>query len=334
MEYLLILDDGHGPETAGKRSPEMADGSVMRENTFNKAVKQYAKAEAERNGIHVFLTAPEDTDVPLATRSKRANDKYREFEKKYGKDGFKCILIAIHANAFKGVFGSHGGIDTFYHINSARGKAIATIIQKHLVKGSPLRDRGIKPENFHIIRETIMGAVLVELGFMDSEHDIQYLISDDYRRECARELVEGTCEYFGIPYKASAPVNTNEYIGHGVVTTAVLNVRPSASTTLPRIGTLKKDTTVKLLSKVGAWYRIEFGGREGFVHGDYINFNQPKPVEVPKPVEPTKPTAPTEDPTKINWFVRIGAYNQYEYAVAQRDRAVSLGLNAYIVKAE
>lgn len=328
MKYLLILDDGHGKDTPGNRSPVMADGSVMRENEFNKAVKQYAIAEAERNGVEVFLTAPGDADVALATRSSRANAKYREYVQKYGANGFKSILISIHANAYKSVWGEHGGLETFHHPNSTEGKAIATIIQKHLIKGSPLRNRGVKSANFHMVRVPVMGSVLVELGFMDSIRDIQYLISDDYRRECARELVEGSCEYFGIPYKASTPVSPSDYLGHGVVTTAVLNVRPTASTALPRIGTLSQGARVKVFEKVGAWYKIDFNGKEAFVHGDFINFNQPRPEE------PSKPEAPSEDPTQINYYVRIGAYNQYSNAVAQRDRAVSLGLNAYIVEAE
>ena len=37
----IAIDDGHGMETAGKRTPAFSDGSVMRENEFNRAVVSY-----------------------------------------------------------------------------------------------------------------------------------------------------------------------------------------------------------------------------------------------------------------------------------------------------
>lgn len=205
MKYLLILDDGHGEETAGKRSPAMADGYVMKENYFNRAVVELLKAEAERSGIDVYLTAPELGDVSLSTRSSRANAKYNEYVAKYGKNGFKCIFISVHANAYLGTWGDWGGIDTFHYPGSTSGKALATIIQKYLIQGSPLKNRGVKEANFHVVRETVMPAVLVECGFMDSNHDINYLISDAYRKETAIELAKGACEYFGINYVPYVP---------------------------------------------------------------------------------------------------------------------------------
>lgn len=205
MRYLVILDDGHGNNTAGKRSPQMEDGTVMKENSFNRDVVAKLQEQLEYNNIDVYLTAPELEDVPLATRSARANAKYREYVGLYGKDGFKCVFISVHANAYKGTFGSWGGIDTFYYKHTKTGDKFAEIVQKHLVKGSPLRDRGTKPCNFHVTRETIMTAVLVELGFMDSEHDIKFLLDDGYRSECARELLEAICEYFNVVYMIKKP---------------------------------------------------------------------------------------------------------------------------------
>ena len=34
----ISIDDGHGAETPGKRTPKFADGSAMKENEFNKIV--------------------------------------------------------------------------------------------------------------------------------------------------------------------------------------------------------------------------------------------------------------------------------------------------------
>ncbi len=51
MSYTIALDDGHGMETAGKRTPKFNDGTFMRENEFNRAVVNYLNVELKRCGF-------------------------------------------------------------------------------------------------------------------------------------------------------------------------------------------------------------------------------------------------------------------------------------------
>ena len=37
---LIAVDAGHGMNTAGKRTPMFSDGTIMKENEFNKGVIQ------------------------------------------------------------------------------------------------------------------------------------------------------------------------------------------------------------------------------------------------------------------------------------------------------
>ncbi len=68
-----------------------------------------------------------------------------------------------------------------------------------------------------------------------------------------------------------SPAGTSpEPLGAGVVTASRLNVRPGPSTARPPIGSLPRGTTVDLLERSGAWYRIRYGEFEGFVHGDFV----------------------------------------------------------------
>jgi N-acetylmuramoyl-L-alanine amidase len=199
--YLFIVDDGHGVETAGKRTPKFSDGTVMKENEFNDAVCDFLEVEAKRHpNVILFRTAPEDKDVALSVRSSRANAKYKEVCAKYSKENVVCIFLSVHANAFKGEWGDWGGISSHYYNDSVKGKKLATIMQKHLTQGTPLRDRGVLDNNFHVLRETVMPAVLVECAFMDNLHEATLVKSTNYRKECAVELMMGACEYFGIPY--------------------------------------------------------------------------------------------------------------------------------------
>jgi len=192
---LIALSDGHGMSTSGKRTPILPNGeksetgNFMHENEFNRAVVKYLKEELKRNGFDTIEVAPTDADTPLGTRTSLANAK--------GAD----LYVSVHANANTGKWGNWGGIETFVYPNG-ESKRIGQIIHKHLMRGSKLTDRGVK-DGSHLweIRKTAMPSVLVEAGFMDSHNDYKFLLSDAYRRECAKEIAMAICEAFGVKYK-------------------------------------------------------------------------------------------------------------------------------------
>ncbi len=61
---LIAVDAGHGMDTAGKRTPTFPDGTIMKENEFNRATAKFLVEALERNGFKTLLTAPEITDTP------------------------------------------------------------------------------------------------------------------------------------------------------------------------------------------------------------------------------------------------------------------------------
>lgn len=209
MHYLVIGDDGHGYDpvtgvaTAGKRTPKFSDGTFMYENEFNHAVVEKMKPLFKNVSIEFYDVSPEMTDTPLTTRSSRANKVYNDAVKKYGKDNVKCIFISVHANAYLGTWGEWGGVSTFHDPGSVNGKKLATSVQKFLMNGTPLRNRGVKTDDFHVLRETLMPAILVECAFMDNLTEATLLRTDAYRQECAEEIFFGACEYLGV--KAELP---------------------------------------------------------------------------------------------------------------------------------
>jgi N-acetylmuramoyl-L-alanine amidase len=196
--YLVALDDGHGMDTPGKRTPMFPDrpgvglegerGNYMHENEFNRAVVNKVKTHLERCGINVLLTAPTDEDTPLKARTDLAN--------KMNAD----ILVSVHANAATGSWGNAKGIETYYYPGSASGKALATALHNQLIKNTKQVNRGIKEGNLHMLRETKMPAALVECGFMDNLEEAALLLSDEFRNECALEIAMGICDYLKVPF--------------------------------------------------------------------------------------------------------------------------------------
>lgn len=187
-DFTVAIDDGHGMDTAGKRTPLFSDGTFMKENEFNRAVAEKLAVHLKRCGMKVIFTAPEIEDVPLSTRSYRANTAQAN------------ILVSIHANALTGEWGAQKGIETYVYKKGGQAEILAKCVHKRLMEGTPFYDRGIKEANFHMLRETYMPAILVECGFMDNIKEALLLMSGAYRDECAEEIAKGICDYSGIKY--------------------------------------------------------------------------------------------------------------------------------------
>jgi N-acetylmuramoyl-L-alanine amidase len=187
-DFLIALDDGHGMETPGKRTPPIPQlgGRVIKENEFNRAVVNYLDAELKRCGFRTLLVAPTDEDTPLRVRTDKANAAGADF------------YISCHYNA-----GGGEGLETFHYPGSATGKRAAEIIHKHLMNSGVYRkNRGVKSANFHVLRETKMPAVLVEYGFMDDPglDEAAQMIDPKVQKAFAVATAKGICEYFGVSY--------------------------------------------------------------------------------------------------------------------------------------
>lgn len=189
----IILDDGHGLYTPGKRSPifpsdsglKSETGNFMHENEFNRAVVKYLGEHLLRNKFKVINVAPTDEDTPLSTRVAIANK---------AKAG---LYISVHANAMTSNWGKAKGVETFAYTDSAKSKLIGSIIHKHVKGGTPQVDRGLKNGDWlYIVRKTDMPTILVECGFMDNLEEVKLLLSDEYRRETAKEIALAVCEIY------------------------------------------------------------------------------------------------------------------------------------------
>jgi N-acetylmuramoyl-L-alanine amidase len=186
----VAVDDGHGLETAGKRTPVKPNGIVVKENEFNYATKIKLMEALKRCGIEAVDVAPGQIDHPLAERVNRANAAKVD------------AFISIHYNALDGVFDNKksGGIETYHFTASVEGRKLAEKVHSQLIKGTVMPNRGIKEAGFYVLRHTNMPAVLVECGFMDVLSQAVLMRDENYQRECAEEMCQGICEYLQVPY--------------------------------------------------------------------------------------------------------------------------------------
>jgi N-acetylmuramoyl-L-alanine amidase len=202
MKKIVACDDGHGLETAGKRTPPFPDsGLVILENEFNHAVKVKLIKVLERCGLGYIDVSPERTDTPLSERAKRANDAKAD------------IFISIHYNALDGKWNTPktGGIETYHYPGSINGEKLAKLVHKYLIQGTVMPDRGVKTAKFYVLKYTHMPAILIECGFMDVLSQAKLMLSEEYQWECAEETGHAICDYFSVEYKDKPETTTDTY---------------------------------------------------------------------------------------------------------------------------
>lgn len=179
MSKVIILDNGHGKETAGKRSPVWSDGSQLFEWEFNRDIVRRIVEKLEADGIPYRVLVPEETDISLTERARRANEYAKEFNG-------KAYVLSIHANA-----GGGTGWEVYTSPGQTPSDAIATVFfeeagREFVPDGWRVRSDYSdgdpdKEANFAILTKTTCPAVLTENFFMDTEKDCRFIMSEDGR---------------------------------------------------------------------------------------------------------------------------------------------------------
>jgi N-acetylmuramoyl-L-alanine amidase len=195
--FKIVLDAGHGYETAGKRT---VDGS-MREWEFNNTVALKVAEKLKGYENVTWLLTHDKTgkeDIPLKNRTDNAN--------KWGAD----VFVSIHANANgSGEWDSASGIETYIYTNASNESLVlASTIQNHLIRETNRKNRGVKKANLYVTKNTNMPACLVECGFMTNKEEAALLKTDKYREQCANAIVKGLVEVYKLkakPETAPAP---------------------------------------------------------------------------------------------------------------------------------
>ena len=189
--YHYLIDNGHGgwlvdddhPDgyypTAGKRSPKDPETgeTLIYEGVNNRINSMMIVDELRRMRISSQLLVPEEEDISLSQRVKRANDLHREK---------KCILISVHSNASGNgkEWGKAKGISL--HISENRSKTTDTLVE---IMGEQFEEdfknvtrwRGIKFNNFFITKRSNSPAILLEIGFHDNLEEARKMLTDEWR---------------------------------------------------------------------------------------------------------------------------------------------------------
>ena len=191
-KFVWCLDNGHGSEQNGKRSPfwknEAGENVRFEEWEFNRDIVKRIMTLMDEKGLQYFNVVPEDNVGSfLRERVARAN----QFQSPLG---LPKIYLSIHANAASVSSWNNAahGLETWYYPNSKTGIRLASAFQQAMVNFLPtFKDRGIRSHQsgsskiFYVLRKTGMPAVLTENGFYTHEEETRNLMKDEVRQKIA-----------------------------------------------------------------------------------------------------------------------------------------------------
>ena len=192
--FKVILDAGHGRDTAGKRSP---DGRLL-EYAYAREIAVRLERELKARGYDAQRIVPEENDISLKERCNRAN-------RIYAAAGKKAILVSIHCNAAgaDGKWHDARGWSAYVSRNaSKKSKELACrLIDAAETQGLKVRrysqDEPYWTQNLAICRDTNCPAVLTENLFQDNREDVDYLLSEKGKQAIVELHVQGIVAYFG-----------------------------------------------------------------------------------------------------------------------------------------
>ena len=170
----VLIDNGHGLETPGKRS---LDGT-FREAVWAREFAIILERKLIAEGFEAERITPEDCDVSLDERVLRVNKICDE------NPDQDFLLLSIHCNAAQVGYGNWmaaRGFESFVSFNSsAKSRRFASVLQANMwnagYKGNRAQNgRGFCVQNLAICRDTKCPAVLAECLYMTNKADLELL---------------------------------------------------------------------------------------------------------------------------------------------------------------
>jgi N-acetylmuramoyl-L-alanine amidase len=205
-KYHILIDNGHGNNTSGKRSPYSACGELpvldYYEYKWAREMAGMIVSELKSLGYDAQRIVTEEYDVSLSERVRRVNSACD----KYGASN--VILISIHSNAAGS--GSKWMTARGWSAYTTRGNTKSDILCECLYDEAGINFRGLTirkdmsdgdsdlEADFTIIKNSKCPAVLSENFFHDNIEDVRYLLSSEGKYRIMRTHVDGIIKYIGL----------------------------------------------------------------------------------------------------------------------------------------
>lgn len=168
----IVLDPGHGGSDQGASSS--TPSKSLEKNYTLKTAKELKKL-LNKEGAHVKMT--------------RSNDKYVSLDDRNIKgDAF----ISIHNDALDS--SNANGVTVYWFKD--KQESLAQTLNSAIQKKALLTNRGSRQQNYQVLRQTDIPAVLLELGYISNPTDESMINGQLHRQVVEQAIVDGLKQYF------------------------------------------------------------------------------------------------------------------------------------------
>jgi len=230
----VLIDPGHGGEDKGASANILIGKKKIEVFEKDLALSMAKKIQFELNKkkISAFLTRSLDRTITLDERAQLA-DKLKA-----------DIYISVHLNASSKK--EPRGFETYYLDNHNDGaikkveeaenkmlqgedliiqqiltdlvigktvetsKRLASFIHQKIYanvgQSHKMNDRGIKPGLFYVLALAKRPAVLLEVGFMSNQKEVNLILSEKFQNDYAKSVAEGVSQYISSKKNNSPPL--------------------------------------------------------------------------------------------------------------------------------
>lgn len=171
-DKTIVLDPGHGGSDQGASS---RTNKKSLEKVYTLKTAKELKVLLEKEGAKVKMTRTSDKYVSLDDRNLKG-DAY----------------ISIHNDSLKSSKANGG---TVYWFKDSQ-KPLAETLNNSIQKKALLSNRGARQENYQVLRQTNVPAVLLELGYISNPTDEAMLTDKLHRHIVEHAIINGLRSYF------------------------------------------------------------------------------------------------------------------------------------------
>lgn len=189
MAIKIFVDQGHNPTGSPNAG---AAGFGLREEDITYHVGMYLVNILEADyRFEVRASRNTPTEV-LGTSNATSLRRRVELANSWPADYF--ISIHVNANTNPAINGS----EVYVYRTGSEAFYLAEHILSEIVRRVGTKNNGVRVNSsLYVLRRTTMPAVLVELGYITNEGDIQYLIEDQY--QYAYAIYVGLLNFLNLP---------------------------------------------------------------------------------------------------------------------------------------
>ena len=231
--HTVVIDPGHGGKDAGCISKDRKTYEKQLVLSISKKLKE--KIEAANPDVKVYLTRDTDVYRTLNDRAKFATEKNADLfisvhinaNDKTTPNGYSVHLLGQSTDKNKDTYAFNMDVckrenevilleddystkyqgfdpndpesDIFLHLmhNAYREQSLifAQLVDQKLSGGPIKKSNGVLQNNFQVLRQASMPAVLLEIGFISNAADLSVLRSADYLDKISGRLAAAFKEY-------------------------------------------------------------------------------------------------------------------------------------------